>query len=358
MFILLRKFQIKEPIKMNEKSVMKNKNLVLGILILIILGVLFVSGCIQQDGDGEIGLEDEDEIEEVETVNWTFEGLRISGEFVDIEIFELPNGSYAMHIPFDTVAYSPDGLTWTMSEDDAIGGGSSILNLPNGGYRAWWSVCAEGCCDIMTAFSSDGYNWGDETKLTSSSSEDPYGTLPFAVILPDETYRMYYAREGSETHTQANLTSWLELPDEMLEMQFPVYNVYSAHSSDGLVWEPDSGIRIDSTEADEGHASSGDVYIREDGKYEMVYCSGWGDIAWAVSDDGLSWTRMGLTGLKGFDPIINVFPDGTIRVYYDNWIATSVYEQIEEYFGIDTSGLPETIDGRPAGIYSAIRETL
>jgi Tol biopolymer transport system component len=52
MFILLRKFQIKEPIKMNEKSVMKNKNLVLGILILIILGVVFVSGCVQQEGDG------------------------------------------------------------------------------------------------------------------------------------------------------------------------------------------------------------------------------------------------------------------------------------------------------------------
>jgi len=31
---------------------MKNKNLVLGILILIILGVLFVSGCIQGDGPG------------------------------------------------------------------------------------------------------------------------------------------------------------------------------------------------------------------------------------------------------------------------------------------------------------------
>jgi len=37
---------------MNKKSVMKNKNLVLGILILIILGVLFVSGCIQGDGPG------------------------------------------------------------------------------------------------------------------------------------------------------------------------------------------------------------------------------------------------------------------------------------------------------------------
>ena len=37
---------------MNKKSVMKNKNLVLGILILIILGVVFVSGCIQGDGPG------------------------------------------------------------------------------------------------------------------------------------------------------------------------------------------------------------------------------------------------------------------------------------------------------------------
>jgi len=40
---------------MNKKSVMKNKNLVLGILILIILGILFVSGCVQQEGDGADG---------------------------------------------------------------------------------------------------------------------------------------------------------------------------------------------------------------------------------------------------------------------------------------------------------------
>jgi len=37
---------------MNEKSVMKNKNLVLGILILIILGVVFVSGCVTEEGPG------------------------------------------------------------------------------------------------------------------------------------------------------------------------------------------------------------------------------------------------------------------------------------------------------------------
>ena len=44
--------------RMEKKSVMKNKNLVLGILILIILGVVFVSGCIQQEEqESETGFE-------------------------------------------------------------------------------------------------------------------------------------------------------------------------------------------------------------------------------------------------------------------------------------------------------------
>jgi len=173
--------------------------------------------------------------------------------------------------------------------------------------------------------------------------EDFYGALPTVVISPDGTYRMYYTRSGSETY---------KLPGK--ESEAHVRRIYSAHSLDGLVWEPDPGIRIDGAEEiDKGHASSNDVYIREDGKYEMVYTGEGGrGISYAVSDDGLSWTRLGFTGFLGMDPIVTVFPDGTVRMYYDNYIAHQSEDKNKK-----TSGLPPTIDGQPPGIYSAVRES-
>lgn len=265
-------------------------------------------------------------------VKWTSEGLNMAGEFVDNEVFQLPDGSYAMHLGnFGKVAYSQDGLTWSISGDSAIGEAPSILKLPGGGYRAWWSV-PKGAetFDMLTAFSSDGYNWGNETKLTSSNMEDFYGGMPAVVISPDGTYRMYYTRTGPDTFIKSDLPG----------VELHIKRIYSAHSSDGLVWESDPGIRIDGgEEADKGHASSNDVYIRKDGKYEMVYNSGNYGVGIAVSDDGLDWTRLGSTGIDGGDPVVNVFSDGTIRMYY----------------GAGPKKYGDVVSDRVTGVYSAVR---
>jgi len=309
-------------------------------LIVLLLIVMALGGCTDENIDNvdeTNGTVDENG-GEAEAANWTFEGLRISGEFVDPEAFQLPDDSYAMHLTgLGKVAYSPYGLTWTISEDDVIGEASSILKLPDGGYRAWWSV-PKGAetFDMLTAFSNDGYNWEDETMLTSPNMDDFYGGMPAVVISPDGTYRMYYTHTGPDTFIKSDMPG----------VELHIKRVYSAHSSDGLVWEPDPGIRIDGgEEADKGHASSGDVYIRKDGKYEMVYCSGGYGIGWAVSDDGLSWTRMGSTGMDGADPVVNVFSDGTVRMYYAVYIPESKKQDV---VGSDIV----------AGIYSATRETI
>jgi len=277
--------------------------------------------------------------EELEAdVKWTSEGLSVSGEIVDHEVFQLPDGSYAMHTcGLGKVAYSPDGLTWTISEDDVIGEASSILKLPDGSYRAWWSVPkgAAETFDMLTAFSNDGYNWEDETMLTSPNMDDFYGGMPAVVISPDGTYRMYYTRTGPDTFIKSDLPG----------VELFIKRIYSAHSSDGLVWEPDPGIRIDGgEEADKGHASSGDVYIRKDGKYEMVYCSNVAGTGIAISDEGLNWTRLGSTGILGGDPVVNVFSDGTIRMYY------GVGSKKDEDGNV--------ILDRVAGVYSAVREPI
>ena len=338
------------------------KEVIIGIVVVVlIVGIILIVNPFKQEG--EIGGVEENQIEGGERiketggaeerevkffqygkkgeelkadVKFTSEGLRVSGEIVDHEVFELPDGSYAMHTcGLGKVAYSPDGLTWTMSEDTAVGKGSSVLKLPDGGYRAWWSV-SKGAetFDMLTAFSSDGYNWEEPTMLTSSNMEDFYGALPAVVISSDGTYRIYYTRTGPDTFIKSDMPG----------VELFIKSIYSAYSSDGLFWEPDLGRRIDGgEETDKGHASSADVYIREDGKYEMVYCSGMGT-GIAVSDDGLDWTRLGSTGIDGGDPVINVFPDGTVRMYYGGGPKK------------DESG-NIIIDTAP-GVYSAVREAL
>lgn len=304
---------------------MKNKKYVFGIIVLtIIVIVLIISSCVQEEG---VSYEKP----------WTFEGLRISGDFIDPEVFRLPDGTYRMYytdIEFETagglvpvVASSPDGLIWTIESwtEDVAWAAPSIVKLPDGQYRIYSRDHFD--TPFMTAVSSDGQRWEDATGCTFPEMEN--ALVPSVIILPDGTYRMYYTR-GFPTETY--MTSRGEVR---------VHRIYSAHSSDGLVWELDPGIRIDGAEeVDRGHASSCDVYIREDGKYEMVYVSGGYEIYWAVSDDSLNWTRMGYTGLEGLDPIINVFPDGTIRMYYA------------------IAYVPEMISEKPVGIYSAIRETI
>ncbi len=277
-------------------------------------------------------------VERKADVKWTSEDLRVSGDFVDSEVFQLPDDSYALHLGgFGKVAYSQDGLTWSISGDSAVGEAPSILKLPDGGYRAWWSVPkGDETFDMLTAFSSDGYNWGNETKLTSSNMEDFYGALPAVIISPDGTYRMYYTRTGPDTFMKSDLPG----------VELYIKRIYSAHSSDGLAWEPDPGIRIDGgEEADKGHSSSNDVYVRKDGKYEMVYNSGNYGIGIAVSDDGLNWTRLGSTGMDGADPVVNVFSDGTVRMYYAVYIPESKKQDV---VGLDIQ----------AGIYSAVREPI
>ncbi len=333
---------------------MKSKYIIIGVVILVVvIGiVILVINPFKPDvgEESQIGGEEAEEkqgvkffhyggeIGELEAdVIWTAEGLSVSGEIVDHEVFQLPDGSYAMHTcGLGKVAYSPDGLTWAISEDDVIGEGSSILKLPDGGYRAWWSVGkGDETFDMLTAFSSDGYNWEKTTMLTSSNMEKFYGALPAVVISADGTHRMYYTRTGPDTFIKSDMPG----------VELFIKRIYSAHSSDGLVWEPDLGIRIDGgEEADGGHASSGDVYIRGDGKYEMVYCSGHYGAGIAVSDDGLDWTRLGSTGIMGGDPVVNVFPDGTIRMYYGGGPKKDEKGNI----------ILDTV----AGVYSAVREAI
>ncbi len=189
---------------------------------------------------------------------------------------------------------------------------------------------------MLTAFSSDGYNWGETTMLTSSNMEDFYGGMPAVVISPDGTYRMYYTHTGPDAFIKSDMPG----------VELHIKRIYSAHSSDGLFWEPDPGIRIDGgEEADKGHASSCDVYIREDGKYEMVYCSGNYGIGVAVSDDSLDWTRLGSTGMDGADPVVNVFPDSVVRMYYSVYVPESKKQDVM------TLDIVE-------GVYSAVRESI
>ncbi len=129
---------------------MKSKDIIIGVLVLVVvIGIIFIINPFKQgeETEGESQLGGEGETEGVKTfqfdekdgkleadVKYTSEGLLISGEFTDTEVFQLPDGSYAIDLGgLGKVAYSPDGLTWTISEDSVIGEAPSILKLPDGG---------------------------------------------------------------------------------------------------------------------------------------------------------------------------------------------------------------------------------
>ncbi len=77
----------------------------------------------------------------------------------------------------------------------------------------------------------------------------------------------------------------------------------------------------------------------------MVYNSLNYGIGVAVSYNGLNWTRVGSTGMDGADPIVNVFSDGTVRMYYAVYVPESKKDDI-------------VASDIVAGVYSAVRELI
>lgn len=178
---------------------------------------------------------------------------------------------------------------------------SCTIMLSDNTYRMYYT----GMGGILSAVSSDGLTWTKESGIRIEP-----GANPAIIMLDNSSYRMIYdVREGEPP----NAVLWF----------------VSAISTDGLTWEEESGIRLESEGApDYGAISVPDIIELPDGRHRMYYV---GDmfnkgpegyqntIRCAISsDNGWTWERETISGIppQCMDPDVIMLPDGTYRMFY------------------------------------------
>ncbi|MFC1755629.1 LamG-like jellyroll fold domain-containing protein, partial [Thermoproteota archaeon] len=224
-------------------------------------------------------------------------------------------------------ANSTDGIEWTKYagnpvidvgadttwDDYYVFPGNVVKE--DGVYKMWYSGHDSSYYAIGFANSTDGINWNkyasNPVMSRTSSSWHSGGVVHPYVIKEGGVYKMWYA--GSDG------TNWI--------------GIGFANSTDGLTWNEYAGnpvMRIsDAGEWDDFH-TYGPSVIKDGDVYRMWYAGNTGSnlrIGYAVSDDGLSWTKyednpvidIGVEGTyddtHAYMP--GVFKDGNnMRVYY------------------------------------------
>ncbi len=212
-------------------------------------------------------------------------------------------------VPTTEPSESQDTLTqfiWTVDDGIRLEDASvpNILRLEDGRFRLYYG----GAGGILSAISQDGLAFTKESGVRVASGSQ--GSLemivsdPTLVILNDGRIRMYYkGANGSGGPGQA------------------IHSIFSAISTDGLLFEKE-GIRIDSQQTpDGGWASVPEAILLPDGNIRIYYVSNGTDVGHgivsAVSEDGLNFTREG--------PVLSSFVDpAIIRLADDSYLMLAV----------------------------------
>lgn len=190
------------------------------------------------------------------------------------------------------VTYSADGVVWStgvlLAESASV---PEIIYTSKGEYWAYWVDFSESTSpnaeQIGVAFSTDGKNWQKRGFATFAGGEGMTPVDPDAFELDDGRLRMYF-------YDIADRTS---------------HKFYSAVSSDGINFTVEPGIRF---EADQIYDPN--VVRLPDGRYRMYINHT--DIWSATSSDGLVFVKDdGERVSKGAVPGALVLPDGQVRLY-------------------------------------------
>ncbi|MEK6973451.1 MAG: hypothetical protein AABW72_05430 [archaeon] len=188
---------------------------------------------------------------------------------------------------------------WAKEDGIRIGGVSSSTLVKNKEY--WMYYTGNG---IELAKSSDGLNFVYYGKLIDVKDVEGIDmvTNPAVFEMTDGNYRMLF--EGSKMFDNKN--------DRKL---------YSAISSDGLIWKIEDGVRFQ----DVGDGKPGEIFtsvpdiIRlTDGKLRMYFARGLTSATAVSNDDGLTWTKE--TNLElgkiALDPEIVLLEDGNYKLFF------------------------------------------
>ena len=169
-------------------------------------------------------------------------------------------------------------ISWEKDSGSRVTGGSVpfIHKLKDGKVRLYYCG-GEG---ISSAISQDGLAFVKEpgVRLTGGTGFELIVCDPTVVDLPDGRVRMYY--KGANSMNPGPGQS--------------IHKIYSAISSDGLIFQKE-GLRIDSeTNGDNGWASVPDAITLPDGRVRIYYVTAASmehGIGSAISSDGLTFVK-------------------------------------------------------------------
>lgn len=205
---------------------------------------------------------------------------------------------------------------WTKESGVRIGGVSSCTIIKNNEYWMYYTGR-----DIELAKSSDGLNFvylGTIIDVKDINGVDMV-TNPSVFKTKDGKYRMIF--EGSRMFHDKN--------DRKL---------YSAISSDGLIWAIEEGVRFQDVgdgKPDEIFTSVPDIIRLQDGGLRMYYTRGATSATALSNDEGLTWTKE--TNLKlrkvAIDLDIVLLNDSTYKLFFttfedefgvgDQWVMSA-----------------------------------
>lgn len=169
-------------------------------------------------------------------------------------------------------------VQWEKDSGSRIVDGSVpyVYRLKDGRVRLYY--CNRG--GILSAVSQDGLTFSKEpgVRVSPGTGFETNVCDPTIVDLPDGKVRMYYKGANNQAGGPGQ----------------SIHKIYSALSSDGLVFQKE-GLRIDSeTSGDNGWASVPDAILLPDGRVRIYYVTAAGrqhGIGSAISSDGLTFEK-------------------------------------------------------------------
>jgi hypothetical protein len=248
--------------------------------------------------------------------------------------------SYDVSLPTDIGhATSPDGIAWAMDpENPVLTRGApgewdeyflynTAVLYDGAQFHMWYQGSdADEISRAGYATSPDGSVW---TKYPGNpvmdagppASWEAWGPRPMTVIREGDGYRMWYAANG----------------------QWPVNGrrLFYAESEDGITWTKHGTPIFQFSSEGWDRWVDQPMVIRDGSTYHMWYAGGpenlKASIGYAVSTDGLTWTRyennpvVEAIGMFVFSPSV-IFDGSTFRMWYSYWDGEI------DWVGLTTSG--------------------
>jgi hypothetical protein len=150
--------------------------------------------------------------------NWTeLPGAAIGEDYNRIYSIAYGNGRFVAAVNQNSIAYSNDGITWVVSEEDSIFRGEYVRTICFGGGR----FVATGAGDCM-AYSDDGITW---RAINKNSIFNAIGTSGQVIALAYGNGRFVTARSFGRFAYSSDALAWSGTPYNYSMVHADVYDI-------------------------------------------------------------------------------------------------------------------------------------